>query len=58
MVYVRTEGPTLPDGHSMLRARFETGVNGTFAWLNDVVGVGVLTRKGTGAVGIDMWHVS
>jgi len=38
----------------MLRGKFETGSNGTFAWLNDVVGVGVLKRNGTSAVGIEM----
>jgi hypothetical protein len=42
----------------MLRGKFETGRNGTYAWLNDVVGVGVLKRNGTSAVRIDMWHVS
>ena len=42
----------------MLRGKFEAGTNGTFAWLNDVVGVGVLKRDGTSAVRIEMWHVS
>jgi hypothetical protein len=42
----------------MLRGKFEAGRNGTYAWLNDVVGVGVLKRDGTSAVKIDMWHVS
>lgn len=42
----------------MLAGRFETGTNGTYAWLNDVVAVGVLTRNGTDSVKIDMWQVS
>jgi hypothetical protein len=57
-VVVVTEGFPLPDGRTMLRGKFETGANGTYAWLNDVVGVGVLKRNGTTAVRIDMWHVS
>jgi hypothetical protein len=57
-VVVVTEGFPLPDGRTMLRGKFETGSNGTYAWLNDVVGVGVLKRNGTSAVRIDMWHVS
>jgi hypothetical protein len=56
-VVVVTEGFPLPDGRTMLRGKFETGRNGTYAWLNDVVGVGVLKRNGTSAVRIDMWHV-
>jgi hypothetical protein len=55
---VVTEGFPLSDGRTMLRGKFETSANGTFAWLNDVVGVGVLKRSGTTAVKIDMWHVS
>lgn len=57
-IYVQTEGFPLPDGRTMLRGKFETGSNGTYAWLNDVVGVGVLRRNGTSAVRIEMWHVS
>ncbi|PVH98972.1 hypothetical protein DM02DRAFT_530093 [Periconia macrospinosa] len=56
-IYVRTEGYPLPDGRTMLSGKFETGSNGTYAWLNDVVGVGVLRRNGTTAVIIEMWHV-
>ena len=55
-VYIQTEGFPLPDGRTMLRGKFETGSNGTYAWLNDVVGVGVLKRSGTTAVRIEMWH--
>lgn len=39
----------------MLRGKFETGINGTYAWLNDVVGVGVLRVQGENGVGIEMW---
>jgi hypothetical protein len=55
---VVTEGFPLPGGRTMLRGKFETSTNGSYAWLNDVVGVGVLKRNGTSAVRIDMWHVS
>ncbi|MBJ7413594.1 MAG: hypothetical protein JHD15_25015 [Phenylobacterium sp.] len=55
-VFVQTEGFPLPDGRTMLRGKFETGRNGSYAWLNDVVGVGVLRREGTSAVRIEMWH--
>jgi hypothetical protein len=57
-IVVVTEGFPLEDGRTMLRGKFEAGRNGTYAWLNDVVGVGVLKRNGTSAVRIDMWHVS
>jgi hypothetical protein len=56
-IYVQTEGPTLEDGRSLLRGKFETGTTGTYAWLNDVVAVGVLNRSGD-KVFIDMWQVS
>ncbi|KAF1931339.1 uncharacterized protein M421DRAFT_417988 [Didymella exigua CBS 183.55] len=55
-IYVQTEGPTQPDGRTLLRGRFETSTNGTYNWLNDIVAVGVLTRSGTTAVTIDMWE--
>jgi hypothetical protein len=55
-VYVQTEGPTLPDGRSLLRAKFETATNGTHGYLNDVVAVGLLNRSGN-KVFIDMWQV-
>jgi len=57
-IFVQTEGFPLPDGRTMLRGKFETASNGTYKWLNDVVGVGVLRRNGTSAVRIEMWHVS
>jgi hypothetical protein len=57
-IVVVTEGFPLPGGRTMLRGKFETSRNGTYSWLNDVVGVGVLKRNGTSAVRIDMWHVS
>jgi len=55
-IYVQTEGPTQADGRTLLRGRFETSTNGTYNWLNDVVAVGVLTRRGTTGVTIDMWE--
>ncbi|OAL45164.1 hypothetical protein IQ07DRAFT_615071 [Pyrenochaeta sp. DS3sAY3a] len=58
MVYVTTEGPTLPNGQTLLRGKFETSTNGSYAWLNDVVAVGVLNRAGTTKVLIDMWQAS
>lgn len=59
-IYVQTEGlPPAADGApSMLRGKFETDTNGTAAWMNDVAAVGVIRRKGTEAVLIDMWEVS
>lgn len=42
----------------MLRGKFEAGTNGTYGWLNDVVGVDVLRPNGTNRVLIDMWQVS
>ncbi|KAF2832665.1 hypothetical protein CC86DRAFT_401416 [Ophiobolus disseminans] len=57
-IYIQTEGFPLPDGRTMLRGKFEAGSNGTYAWLNDVVGVGVLRREGTSAVVIEMWHAT
>ena len=40
-IFVQTKGFPLPDGRTMLRAEYETASNGTYAWMNDVVGVGV-----------------
>jgi hypothetical protein len=58
-IYVQTVGlPPGKDGRTMLRGQFETATNGTYAWLNDVAAVGVLTRNGTESVLIDMWGVS
>ncbi|KAF1834131.1 hypothetical protein BDW02DRAFT_589183 [Decorospora gaudefroyi] len=58
-IYVRTEGlPPGEDGRTMLRGKFETATNGTYAWLNDVAAVGVLTRNGTESVLIDMWQAT
>jgi len=57
-IVVVTEGFPEPGGGKMLRAKFEASTNGSYAWLNDVVGVGVLKSNGTNAVRIDMWHVS
>ncbi|KAF1971311.1 hypothetical protein BU23DRAFT_581685 [Bimuria novae-zelandiae CBS 107.79] len=58
-IYVRTIGlPPGADGRTMLRGEFETSTNGTYAWLNDVAAVGVMTRNGTSSVHIDMWQVS
>jgi hypothetical protein len=53
-IYVQTEGPTLKDGRILLRGKFETSANGTYAWMNDVVAVGVLTVNGSSQVLIDM----
>jgi hypothetical protein len=55
-ISVTTDGPTQSDGRTLLKGRFETATNGTYDWLNDVVGVGVLTRNGTESVLIDMWQ--
>ncbi|KAH7080978.1 hypothetical protein FB567DRAFT_501150 [Paraphoma chrysanthemicola] len=56
-IYVQTEGPAISEGQVMLRAKFETGVNGTYAWLNDVVAVGILTVAGESKVLIVMWDI-
>ena len=56
-IYVQTEGPTLKDGRTLHRGKFERNVNGTNAWMNDVVVVGVLTVNGSSQVLIDMWEV-
>lgn len=56
-VFVQTEGPTMSDGTTLLRGKFETATNGTLAWMNDVVAVGVLTR-GVDRVFIDMWSLT
>ncbi|KAH7066724.1 hypothetical protein BKA63DRAFT_425393 [Paraphoma chrysanthemicola] len=56
-IYVQTEGPAINEGQVILRAKFETGVNETYAWLNDVVAVGVLTVAGENKVLIDMWDI-
>lgn len=57
-IYVQTEGPTQKDGRILLRGKFETSVNGTYSWLNDIVAVGVLSVNGSSQVLIDMWQVN
>ncbi|KAH6148214.1 hypothetical protein HBI68_192710 [Parastagonospora nodorum] len=57
-IYVQTEGPTFEDGRTLLRAKFEAPINSTYSWMNEVVGLGVLTVNGTQQVLIDMWHAS
>lgn len=57
-IYVQTEGPQLKDGRILLRGKFETSTNGTYAWMNDVIAVGVLNVADEGKkVLIDMWEV-
>jgi hypothetical protein len=34
-IYVQTEGPSLADDTILLRGKFETDTNGTYAWMND-----------------------
>jgi hypothetical protein len=57
-IYVQTEGPTLADGTILLRGKFETDTNGTYAWMNDVVAVGVLKTDGPDRVLINMWQAN
>jgi hypothetical protein len=59
-IYIRTEGqaPAVENGPTMLRAKFETALNGTYGWLNNAAGVGILSRNGQNGVIIDMWQVS
>lgn len=56
-IYVQIEGPAISEGQVMLRAKFETGVNGTYAWLNNAVAVGVLIVAGENKVVIDVWDI-
>ena len=58
IIYVQTNGPTVQDGKIMLSGKFETDSNGTYSWMNDVVGVGVLNVNGTNQVLIDMWSAT
>lgn len=37
-VYIRTNGAYQPDTSGHLEARFETSLDGSYAWLNNVVG--------------------
>ncbi|PGH02327.1 hypothetical protein AJ79_07667 [Helicocarpus griseus UAMH5409] len=61
-IYIQTSGPAQPDGGTHLRLLFETGAE-KYAWMNDIVSVGVLKLAG-GSLGggftlrIDAWHVS
>ncbi|KAL6702631.1 hypothetical protein ACN47E_001300 [Coniothyrium glycines] len=58
-IFVQTIGlPPGNDGRTMLRGQFETATNGSYAWLNDVAAIGVLTRNGTKSVLIDMWQAT
>lgn len=63
-LYLRTSGPQQADGDLFLRIKIETSVVSKYAWLNDVVAVGVLKNLGAGPNGrgftlrIDSWMVS
>jgi hypothetical protein len=57
-IYVQTEGPSLADDTILLRGKFETDTNGTYAWMNDVVAVGVLKTDGPKRVLINMWQAN
>jgi hypothetical protein len=54
-IFIRTEGPSQPDGHLHLRMKFETG-SAKYYWLNNIVAVGILT-SGNGYVLIDGWQL-
>jgi feruloyl esterase len=55
-IFIRTSGPSQPDGRIFLRATYETG-HPDYEWLNYIVATGVLEPSSTG-VNIDMWQVS
>lgn len=55
-IFIRTSGPSQPDGRIFLRAMYETG-HPDYEWLNYIVATGVLEPSSTG-VNIDMWQVS
>ncbi|KAL2268046.1 hypothetical protein VTJ83DRAFT_2892 [Remersonia thermophila] len=55
-IFIRTSGPTQPDGRIHLRILFETGSQ-KYYWLNNIVAVGVL-KTGFGGVSIDAWQLS
>jgi hypothetical protein len=55
-IFIQTSGPSQSDGKIHLRMIFETG-SSTYAWLNEIVAVGILTSGGSG-VSIDAWQLN
>lgn len=41
-IYIRTTGAYQFDGVGFLSAKFETSMNGSYAWINDVVGAATI----------------
>lgn len=60
-IYIQTQGPTQPDGRTLLRGTFQAG-HPDYDWLNYILAVGVLQRPPAESKGkyvvIDMWQVS
>lgn len=61
IIYIKTEGLPPKDNSAgaplMLRGKFETSMNNTVAWLNDVAAIAVLRGGKPNTVLIDMWEV-
>ncbi|RGP77088.1 hypothetical protein FLONG3_4603 [Fusarium longipes] len=59
-IYIQTQGPTQPDGRTLLRATFQAG-HPDYEWLNYILAVGVLQRPPAESNGkyvvIDMWQM-
>jgi hypothetical protein len=55
-IYLQTTGLTQKDGLVHVRTTFETGNSG-YAWLNSVVGIGIMRGTSTG-FRIDMWQMT
>lgn len=57
-IHVTQNGEAQANGQSFIRVAFETGAP-QYAWLNSVVGVGIVTRSYDSNVVInDVWQVS
>lgn len=56
-IFIRTSGPAQKNGNIHLRLQYETSTVGKYAWLNDVIAVGVL-KAGNGYVVIDAYELT
>ena len=57
-IHVTQNGEAQANGQTFIRVAFETGAP-KYAWLNSVVGVGIVTRSANSNVIInDVWQVS
>jgi hypothetical protein len=55
-IYVQTTGPSKSDGSIHQRIIFEVSRNSSYAWLNEIVAVGIV-NVGASSISVDAWQL-